>query len=567
MKTDYEEAVKAYTLRVQAKKAEEMNQLSELIEILNYFTPDKAVMIPADIDSFNESMDEVDDGNIRRFQTNRGKFVGYRIKGEEGKLSRGNIEMIFAQLDNQPKVIFKPTMKYLGVLEYMMDASNQPNIYTDVRYIDNWTVDEDRRDVARMITGNILSGYSIAKSMVEKDKGKWKGIKFSRFTTFEGNMIRVGIRLMKADPMADLILTPENAVLITPINSVDVKIASQNLGLNNTIDNDKSDVFIKNMGEREVENVSRKYMALFVVAGKVKENDSSTVSSKSPIKESPLYRNEDFWKSTNIQPQNGLVNKRHISGVGSQRQDKMIKLMVKGIMFEDSEEGWSSIQPLLDYAYDNYKMKIELKGMSGQDVFDQSDVFSRSSEEDTLVTSGRQYKYYPRIPFVLANKPAEFVRFEANESSPNNYGVVYTRSALKPIKAMSYDLLPADLTIPEMWSFYMSQFNETEQREIIKRFETLIAENESNVLIGNYAIKKLTSGIEKFVFGYLSLFQIGEIFRNYLAGNYEQATALESTAPLTEEEQRLISEYEAESIVPINWDSAQDFVILLNHKL
>lgn len=566
---EFKQATKEYNIRKEAKKASEKQNLKELVEILQFFTPNKPVLIPADVGFFAQMADDdmVEMGNRLRFGANRGRFIGYKIKGD-GKFSRGNIEMIFAQLDNEPKVTFKPTNKYLDALFWMMGAGNLPNP-TDLQFIDNWEVDADRRDVARLITGNILSGYAIAQSMVKSNSDLWKGIRFSRFTTFDGNMLRVGIRLLKADPMANPILTPENAVLIANLNSEDVRKAASNLGVNNTLDNEGNNVYFKNTGMHYVEGEYRdeKFLEFTVVLGRLKTNSETEISNKSPIKKADIYDNEEVWKDAPSGVEKAIVFKRHQYMYGGIMQDKMLKLLVKKITFPDTDAGWQMIQPLLDAAYKADRIKIELKGMSGQEVFDRPDVFGTQEATTSTIDTSREYKYYPRIRFNPTNKPTEFIKHEPFETSPFNHGVVYTHSALKPIKAMSYNLLPADLTIPEMYAFYMSQLNESQQRDTIKSLEEMIAEGDSDVLLGNFAIKKLTSGLEKFVFGNLTLYQIGEVFRRYLAGEFDAEVAEQAQQPLTSEEEQMVQEYEEIASIPLSWDSAEDFMILLKHKI
>ncbi len=561
---EYNLAERAYQQKKSAKEAEVREDLQELLEVINFFKPDKPIKIPANIDDFNIVEDLFNESSVsNRFSFNRGKFVGYKLRVADGKYTRGSIEMVFAQLDNEPKVVFRPTKRFIDALYWMMD--NQPNS-AEIAFINEWRVDSEQRDIARIITGNILNGYGVANDEMSRNPEKWKAIRFTRFTTNDGNSLRVGIRMIKADPKANLELTPQNAVLITPINSDDVKSAVRNLGYERFIENSESNVFIKNIGSALSGEELTTFYQLVVVLGRPMENDLYTLSPRSPIKKSPLYDDELFLKSSPLLPmERKIVEKRHQWGDGSRRQDKIIKLMAHVVDFADNDEGWGLVKPYLDYAYEKEKIKFELRGSYGVDVYDQKDVYGETTQ-DVQSSDSKQYKYYPVQPFNMSSKPAEFVRYEKNETSPDGFGVVYLSKIIPPVKAMSYGLAPMELTIPEMFGFYMSQLSEQSQRDAVEEMNKMINSGEKDVRIGNYAVKKLPLGMDVFTFGDLAIYQIGSIFRNYLSGNVSAEISEQSQQELTEEEKQIVEDYEESYSVPINWNSAQDFIILLNHK-
>jgi hypothetical protein len=565
---EFQSAQAAYEVKKNAKIVSETKKVEKLVETILFFKPDKRVRIPADQSQFDQ-LNNIEDGSEADVYYNLGKFVGYKIIGD-GSLNRANIQMVFAQLKGQPKVVLKPTPANENALEWMMKPENQPSAGQELAQIDAWITDTNEREIARFLSGNMLGAFAIATSMVSRG-AMWKSMRFSRFTTYDGSMLRVGVRLIKADPYAEYELDETNAQFITGINSEDIQKRVKELDVNEVQRNEHDNILFKNEGEGYWdEGNRRKVLSLNIVLGSTLQNNPMELSNRSVIKKSPIYDDAQLESlgDLSVEPMRMTLRGYNSSRTGQFMPNQTANLLVKRIQFDDTEAGWALIKPYLDYINETYHIEYVLQGFSGGEIFDILDPHDIDVTGGSHIQSEREYKYYPIATFNDSSKPAEFVRFDPTGENPNgNYGVVYLKSALAPIEGMAYNLMPADLTIPEMFNFYMTTLTEDQSRAATQRMQDMIDEGKRDVIVGNYAVKRMSTGLAKFIFGTLKLPQIGRLFKSYFAGEFDADIAAAAEQPITEEEIQMVEEHEQSAAIPIAWKSVQDFVILLSHNL
>ncbi len=236
----YGEALTKHRNYVQAKREEYTVKMGLMESTLNYFTPNRKVLIPenfTDYQGVDAIMDMVGEGEEKKAV--KGKvvsakdkeaeaekaeklekakkdkslirplpaiFMGYKIKksGSTGnKFGESNIELHFALLDGSPPVLVLKQSKDSILLNEIRNASVQLSSFLGKSYnrdIDEWRFDPNRRYVKRFISGNILSAIVDANTMMEQERGlrteerTLKSWELVRYTNYDGS-VSTGIRL------------------------------------------------------------------------------------------------------------------------------------------------------------------------------------------------------------------------------------------------------------------------------------------------------------------------------------------------------------------------------------
>jgi ribosomal protein S6 len=174
----------------------------KISDYLNFFKPNMPVAIP----TIEEDCYETDEsGNPKKvIEFNNGKFIGVKItSAAKHKYSPMNIEFVFCQLNGKPKVSYKPTTKGSFVLDAIMEKTKYIENFRLVS-INNWVVDKNTRRLHRIITGNLIQGYSVAEDLITKYPESYgKSLEFLKFTTTYEGSIRYGIR-MKMTPFKEI---------------------------------------------------------------------------------------------------------------------------------------------------------------------------------------------------------------------------------------------------------------------------------------------------------------------------------------------------------------------------
>ncbi len=246
----YDEALEAFEQALEIRRNELEIKKSRLSNrrkgaeqggtgILDFFTPNKACLIPSFVIGMQEKA-ENDDATIdqeeaaqkaaeelekaaeKKLITTKGnekdddkredipaRFIGYKFlpTGANNKYSDASIELHFALLNGTPPILkLKPSKNYRA-LKYIMEEGNWLTGNWggyERKAIDEWKFDPNKRFVRRFLSGNILSAIVRANKMqaTERfvryagDAGK-KMIRnwgLVRYTNYDGS-VSVGIKL------------------------------------------------------------------------------------------------------------------------------------------------------------------------------------------------------------------------------------------------------------------------------------------------------------------------------------------------------------------------------------
>lgn len=218
---------------VEAKRQELAVKKGVLESTLNYFTPNKKVLIPNNFMELQgkDAVKEVEGGDETKAKAVKGKaktedvsiammlakekneakkeevispipaiFMGYKIKKSTttlNKFSESNIELHFALLNGTPPVLVLKPSRDAVVLSEIQNQSLQLSGYYGKAYhrdLDEWRFDPNKRYLKRFLSGNILSGIVEANRMRNMEKGEKKENRqlqswnLVRYTNYDGSV-------------------------------------------------------------------------------------------------------------------------------------------------------------------------------------------------------------------------------------------------------------------------------------------------------------------------------------------------------------------------------------------
>lgn len=503
--------------------------------------PNRAAVIPAVLDDCYET-DE--DGNpIVPKEFNNGRFVGVKIlKTAKEKYSPMNIELVFCQLSGKPKLLLKPTAKGRKVLEWVVVKTKTIDRFRIV-LIDNWEVDPNKRTTIRLLTGNILGAYGIAKDIISRNPLEYSPIlNFLKFTTVDNTSIRLAIKLnmKKWQP-----LIPQYVPVEYPLNS---KELIQDLK--------KSTKFIKsvNGAENFIVQSNRGNIEIYVLGGTTRD-----IKSKTRKYFSKIYEDGEFERLVN--EKGFYFRKNHIfyTPVGSNRSTTL-KYVGFSCTIEGNEKG---LKEIFDYIYEKDSFTIPIRGVESEEtIFNKIDIFKPDLPEEEEAEVGT-FTYDTLRPYnSVAENISSFSKFEKYvETSP--YGTIYLKSKSNARENISYGLVPLEPTLKDMVINTFQLLNDTEKIKFQDEVSKAIAADKSDLEIGILVEKALKQKVVsmKTIFGYEAndLNYIGEVFKKYNKGEIELPKK-------KEKEERGGEEYKMPER-PLNFDTAQEFIIFLKFKI
>jgi hypothetical protein len=540
-----------YNLRVQSALNRAENEYNDVLGIIEardssknlIFRPNKSAVIPAVLEECSET-DE--DGNpIVPKELNNAKFLGVRIlKTAKEKYSPMNIELVFAQLSGKPKLILKPTVKGRDVLGWVIVKTKDIDRYRIV-LINAWEVDPNKRNVIRLLTGNILGAYGIAKDTVTRDNFNYSPvINFLKFTTADNNSIRLGIKLnmKKFQP-----LIPNRVPVEYPLNSKD--LIPDIMTTDRWIDT-------RNGAENFIMQVSSsKTLQVFVLGGTSKESkgkekkyysklfdDGNLVSL---IEKSGLYLRDGSIKFTPIGSSRGTV--------------------VRFIGFNCNINGKEDvIKELFDYIFSVSPFNVKLSGVESEEtIYNKEDLFVADLPESEIEREG-VFSYNSLRPYeTMKEAIMGFSKFNKYVKT-SAFGTIYLNRRANIREAISYGLVPLDNSIVDMVSdTFQALTSDAEKIKLKEDISRAVTENKSTFDIGLLVQKALTGKVLtlKNIFGYEAddLDYIGDVFVRYTKGEIELPEK-------AKKEEGVPEEFKLEKR-PLSLDTAEEFLILFSYKL
>ena len=531
--------------RKKSYKEKLFDQIDYVGFIFEKFQPGTPIQIPSDIDDGREA-ENLDDykGNW-----NNAKFVGYKLnKGESAnRYSPGNIDMVFAQLSGDSKLVIKPTAMNNNLIDLLV--LRKPRILgNDYDRIKHWVVDPSRRELMRLYSGNILDAYPMASNKVQESDNSYR-FKFVKFTTLDDTAIRFGIRLYmtqyvelehKQNPISIPIAKDE---FLTNLGGVqwekDVRDTSQTL------------IFQK---VRNSENTIKVY----VIGGSKAAADKARTKGVriSSIRQSPFFYNEQFkevrgdveWEYDS----EGTRFKMRGSG-------KRFKYVNRFAYFDLTNElNLQQFNAYREFFWASNKLAVTFYGEGAQesDIYDEPDIYTEG-QEDEKREEGR-FEYKLTRPFAKGKMPKSFIEYIDDGT---RFGKIIVKFENTAPQSLAWNMVPINNTVSQMMNTFFGLFKDKAKTDAITEIKDKIAKGESDADIGMYLFKKTNEkvGNFKYVFGDgYSIPQLGEIARNW-----SQSGESEEKLPPTPEKQGK-KEKELPKVA-LDFKSADDFLTLMSH--
>jgi hypothetical protein len=477
------------------------------------FYPNSPVLIPTSIDECYETDAEGEPIKINNF--NIGRFCGIKLlKTAKEKYSPMNIELIFCQLSGKPKLLLKPTTRGRVVLDWILFKS----VYIEKTrriLIDNWEVDLNRRELVRMLTGNILGAYSIALDIV-KSQPYSPIIKFLKFTTADNTSIRLGLQIT---PEKFYPLVPEDVEIEYPLNSKDLVPDFVN-----------SKDYIKSLNANQNFSLEKGWNGmtnLRIFGGK---------ASTPPSTKKRKYYNSLFDDGE-------LMNFLENNGYGFYKNDtykfrplgqNSISVRCTNVYFNyiiSDLEKQTKLKNLFDFIYSKDPFNIKLTGIESpetiylteEEVKEQARQFEDVDKEDE---KEGEFRYDLVNPYSMEKQKIETFSKFLKYVRTSDYGTIYTKRRAKVREAISYGLIPLDSTIQDMVVDTFDVIgNDTEKLKLKELLNKAIEEGKNSYEIGKIVKDAIKGKIISFdtIFGYNGNDTefIGDVFIKYSKGEIE----------------------------------------------
>ena len=476
------------------------------------FYPNAPVLIPTSIDECYE----IDENDKEVVVTNftPGRFCGFKLlKTAKEKYSPMNIELVFCQLSGKPKLLLKPTTRGRKVLDWILTKSYYIEKTRRI-LIENWEVDVNRRELVRMLTGNILGAYSIALDIVKSEPYS-PVIKFLKFTTADNTSIRLGLQIT---PERFRPLEPDNVDVDYPLNSKD--LVPDFVSLDEKIESiNATENFCLEKGWNGYTNVR-------IFGGRY----DAPVGTKARKYNSPLFNDGEFMNFLENNGYSFYKNDKYSLrkiGQGKKIEIKCININIGNI---SDLERQNKLKSLFDFIYSKDPFNIKITGVDSpetiylteEEVKEQAKQFEDVGKEDE---KEGEFRYDLVNPYRMVKKDIEtFSKFLKYERT-SDYGTIYTNRRAKVREAISYGLIPLDSTIQDMVIDTFDVIgNDSEKLKLKELLNKAIEEGKDSYEIGLIVEKAIIKKINSFstIFGYTDNTDfIGEVFIRYSKGEVD----------------------------------------------
>ena len=542
-----------YNLRVKSSLNRAQEEHTAVLEIIGarrsngelVLKPNRPAVIPTILD---ECYQTDEDGNPTiPSEYNNAKFVGVRIlRTAKEKYSPMNIELIFCQLSGKPKLILKPTIKGREILSWVIVKTTDIEIPRIVK-INAWEVDPNKRTMKRMLTGNILGAYGVAKDYIARNPTLYSPVvNFLKFTTADGTSLRLGINLnlKKFTP-----LIPSRVPVQYPLSSKDLikdlkttdkryiqtVNGAENFGF--TYDSTMERITVRIFGgtQRETKGKKKRFF-------------------------SELYENGELTgklQSLGIYFQTRTI---YYLPIGSSRN-----VVINCLEFTaDVQYKEEALNEIFKFIYSIDPFNISLSGVdSDETILNKDDLFNAELSETDNEREG-EFKYNTLRPYdTVKDSISGFSKFDKYVKT-SSFGTIYLNKRANIKEAISYGIIPLDNNIIDMVSdTFQALTSDTEKIKLKEDISKAVTENKNNFQIGLIVQKALSGKVQKAeqIFGpdAEDLDFVGEVFRSYSEGKVE--------LPEKKKREEQMEEERKQPSRPLNIDSATDFLILLTYKI
>jgi hypothetical protein len=544
MEAEYNLKVKSALIKVE----DEYNAVLEIIDARRnngdlILKPNRAALVPAILEECYET-DE--DGNPQKVtEYNNARFVGVRILNTaKEKYSPMNIELIFCQLSGKPKLILKPTSRGREILSWVVLKSTDIIVARTV-LIDAWEVDPNKRTIKRLLTGNILGAYGIAKDNIVRNPLIFSPvINFLKFTTADGTSIRLGINLnlKKYSP-----LIPKNIPVQYPLGSQELiqdLIKTTEYEIKSVNSDENFELFYERYN---------KQLQVSIFGGTSRETKGKKVRFFSE-----LYENGELQdKLSELGIRFELTTDKYLPIGSSKRVTLNILRFTASLNSKDVQ-----VSEIFKFIYSLQPFNVSLTGVENKEtIFEKKDLYNPELAKTDNEREG-VFRYNTLRPYdTVKNSVKDFSKFDKYVKT-SDFGTIYLKKRANIKEAISYGLVPLDNTIVDMVSdTFQTLTSDTDKIKLKEDINKAITNGEDDFEIGQIVKNALYGKVQnsKQIFGLEAsdLDFIGDVFRRYTKGE----------VALPEKKKREDYEEDEKEKRPLNLDSAQDFLILLTYKI
>ncbi len=552
---------KEYEDRIAWETLYETNKFEEESYIYKFLYPSMHVLLPDSVDTIETIMSSR--GIVYLSDSVEAKFMGFNIidKKAPNLYAASNVEFVFARLSGKAVEKESPVRiknkqggydenPFFEALLYFTKTI-LPNDEQKRKRITNWIINENAREFARILNGNILDAYTRAKEQIKKldedEKPLYKKkTEFLKYTTVDGD-IKFGIRLYFKGKFIEL--NKENVTVAMPINNPEV--------INFLT---KSDVYSRHINRATTLMfiIIRKGVIRFSIFGGTlrgktdKEPDAETSKSKMPKYYTRLYHS---LKMDELAQQYGKSFSQSIDDIKNAK--KVTKVQSKTLVIDTSIElEVEMFKKMLDYIYEYSSDWIDVAPKGNTDVFGISETFDPDKHKRTSTEVKRDYTYNiaPNFNLDVVSTLTKFKSY--NRGS----GVVTTNDKLSFNEMFSYGLYPMQHTVTQMIVDIFSSLTPLEKIKFDADIKEMCDNRKSNFEIGMAAknILQNHASYQYYIGKSKSIPQLGEILVAYYT----------NTIPKEEEKDATQEENSKESLPKIttpDFKSADRYLQLLNY--
>jgi hypothetical protein len=529
------------------KKLEEEG--SRILNYFKYFTPNKPCQIPA----FEEEcyIPSEESGEIQITEYNDAKFVGIIIsKAAKHKYSPMNIEFVFCQLSGKPKYKVKPTAKGSVVLDII---KNKVVSIQSLQQIGLWQVDKNLRRLLKLVTGNLIEGYDVAKNIIQTEENYSSQFDFIKFTTVDNLSIRYGIRLH-----------------MSPYRKIDVDShktlynINQETLINIILDPNKRDLLGMNASNTVLIKIEPDFSYILFLGGLKFRKDKG---GKEPTEKTKKFFTRFFTdpKVKDIANKYGVRIDDSFDAIKFTDGFKYVNRLKLGLSKTDPKAK-DFFKELTDYVASVLQIKIELKSASDETIKGMPDPYDMFKDDKKQEEKEGEYIYMflspPDVHIDKITSDSKFIKIlKKSEGGEGMFGSVYFKFRPSVSDAISYSMMPLNPTPNEMIADTLSVLSDDDKIKLRLDLEKAVKEGKTDDELGGIVINYIKTRIyaRKVIYGYYSGKEdIGLIFRNFVLG---KETDLPQEAKGEEKEP------EEREKIELNMESAQDFILLLSSKI
>ena len=513
--------------------ASRKEDLDEIKKYLEFFVPNKIVRVPVEVDMLRDGATD-DYGNLIQGITPKiGKFVGYKLlKKSDATFTPMNIELEFATTSKvKPHLKITLTPQYRGILEYIMTSRRFDQI--ELNEVDGWIIKKGgERENMRVLTGEIFKAFELSNDIFRQDPNYNRRKRLIKYTTSAGT-VETGIKLFLN---RNIQLTTSDQPIFAPINSDAFKdmVYNSSRGLVIWLRNNKD--FIVKYGD---------VYSLNFCTGKDKTQSGGErrVPQKEYISEYATSEVADLIKKA--------------TGLGTTFDRNTFTMYVEGspkrvreMMFMSFKGNKEQLSELLDFMYKRYSLIEEVQniGEAGEFIIrEMSDTYVEGADNQGVQG---EYQYYLLSKFDENNVPPNYIADSFKETDDSQNGIITLRYPLTVIESSYFNVVPANITQTQAVRNILNSINDDKARlDYINGVKKL---KDDYVEIAQFTQSTILVN-PKYAIGNVSLKYAGKV----IAENIDNPAPQEAEAQVETQGADVIEN------VPLDWKSAEDFIIKL----